>query len=125
MKLRTFADCLQLLDDMREYAAKARRFSAGKGLVDLQEDEAYRFSILYPLQVVGEAAGKVPVPARQMAPEIAWSLIANFRHVVVHGYGEVKLDKVQSILDDEIDPLLAELERLIVAVEALGDKPLG
>lgn len=125
MRIKTFAEALLLLEDMREYALKARRFSAGKSSADLSLDEAYRFSILYPLQVVGEAALKVPIAVRTLAPEIPWSLIGNFRHVVVHGYGEVKIDKVQSILDDEIEPLVAALDRLIPTVESLGDKPLA
>lgn len=124
MKLKTWADALQLLEDMRDYAVKARRFSAGRGVVALEEDEAYRFSIFYPLQVVGEIAARVPEPVRELAPAIPWKLIVGFRHVVVHGYDAVRLDKVQSILDNELEPLASELDALILQVEAKGESPL-
>ena len=106
---------------MREYAGKARRFALNKTVENLREDEAYRFSILYPLQVVGEAATKVPAPVRELAPLIPWPLITGFRHAVVHGYGEVRLDKVQSILDEELGPLILALESLISEVEGQQD----
>ena len=70
MKLRTFADALLLLEDMRDYALNAVSFSEGKGIAELRGDEQHRFSILYALQVVGEAASRMPEPVREMAPEV-------------------------------------------------------
>lgn len=104
MKINTYSDALQYLEDMRDFAIKARSFSAGRSLCDLEQDEQYRFSILYALQVIGEAASKVPSPVTNLSSGIAWRLIIGFRHVVVHGYGAVRLDVVQSILDEELIP---------------------
>jgi hypothetical protein len=39
--------------------------------------------------------------------------------------GSVRVDKVQSILDDENDPLAAALGGLIPRAEALGEAPLA
>jgi uncharacterized protein with HEPN domain len=124
MRARTFADVLKYLEDMRDYAEKAKAYSRGRTLGDLAADEPYRFSILYPLQVVGEAATRVPEAVRCLAPEIPWDLISGFRHHLVHGYGRVRLDKVQSILDSELPPLLWSLEKLIVVVEQYGEAPI-
>lgn len=124
MKVRTYADSLQLLEDMRDYAIKAKRFSTGRDFADLQSDEAYRFSVLYALQVVGEAASRVPSSVAAMEGRIPWKLIAGFRHAVVHGYGEVKLDKVQSILEEELESLVRLVDEFIPRVEAKGDAPL-
>ena len=44
---------------------------------------------------------------------------------MVHGYRAVSVEVVQSILDDELEPLLQHLERLIPAVEARGAQALG
>jgi uncharacterized protein with HEPN domain len=70
MKVGTYADTLQLLEDMRDYARKALAFSHGKGLRELVDDEQYRFSIPYALQVVGEAASRVPQPVRSLSPDL-------------------------------------------------------
>ncbi len=124
MKPRTCADVLQYSEDMRDDAGKAKAHSHGKSLKDLADDEPYRFSIPYPLQVAGEAATKAPGAVRALAPEIPWALISGFRHHLVHGYGGVRLDKVQSILDSELPPLLESLAGLIALVEKHGETPI-
>lgn len=124
MTYRTFADVLLLLNDMMDHARIAESFSRGRTPAELASDLQYRFSVLYALQVVGEVASKVPESVRLKRPAISWSLIVGFRHVVVHGYGKVRLDRVAAILDAEIPGLIREFEELIPEVEALGETPL-
>lgn len=120
----TFADVVRFLRDMRHFAKLARGFSEGKSIADLEADLQYRCAVLYALQVIGEAASKVPKPVRVLAPEIPWTRIVAFRHVVVHGYAAVRDVVVDEILRQEMPRLIPELDRLHEIVVARGEEPL-
>lgn len=124
MNMCTYADALQWLEDMRDYALKARTNAGKRPMSDMEADEPYLFTVLYPLQVVGEAATHIPRPVRALEPQIPWDLIVGFRHVAVHGYGAIRVDRVYSIVHDELDTLIAHLSGLIPRVESLGETPL-
>jgi hypothetical protein len=56
-----------------------------------------RNAVLYNLQIIGEAVGKIRAPDPQFAaehPDIAWDLIYGMRDRLVHKYFEVDLEVV-------------------------------
>jgi uncharacterized protein with HEPN domain len=69
------------------------------------------------LEIIGEAAGKVSAPTRAAYPEIPWREIGGMRHRLIHGYADVRLDLVWSVLRDKIGLLIAELERIVPGAE--------
>jgi uncharacterized protein with HEPN domain len=102
-----------LLLDMLLAARDAR------GFVEALDESAFLASRLHQnaairsLEIIGEAAGKVSAATRAAHPEIPWRDITAMRHRLVHGYGDVRLDLVWSVLRDRLGPLIAELERLV------------
>jgi uncharacterized protein with HEPN domain len=60
-----------------------------------------------------------------LSPKIPWDLIAGFRHVIGHGHNTVRVDRVQRVLDEELAPLLEELEILIRVIVERGRSPLA
>jgi uncharacterized protein with HEPN domain len=47
-----------------------------------------------PLEVLGEAAGRVSATTRDAHPEIPWREITGMRRRLIHGYADVRLDLV-------------------------------
>jgi uncharacterized protein with HEPN domain len=64
-------------------------------------------------EVVGEAASQIPQEERGRHPEIPWSGITRFRNRMIHGYDFVNLDIVWAIANDDLPPLIAQLEAIL------------
>lgn len=58
---RDFVDCLC---DIRDAAAKARQFVAGMTFEQFAADEKTLYAVVRCLEIIGEAARKVPDPVR-------------------------------------------------------------
>jgi uncharacterized protein with HEPN domain len=61
--------------------------------------------------VVGEAAGRVSQGIRNQHPQIAWEQIVGLRNRLIHGYDQVDHDILWAIVQNDLPPLIAELER--------------
>lgn len=102
-----------LLLDMLLAARDAQSFVQGLDESAFVRSRLHQNAAIRSLEVIGEAAGKVS-PATQAAhPEIPWREITGMRNRLIHGYGEVRLDLVWTVLRDRLDSLIAALERLI------------
>ena len=101
------------LADMAEYAAKAMRILEDRTAAQLAEDEIRLLAVTHAVQIVGEAARKVPEDVRARAPSIAWRLSVAMRNIVVHDYGDVDLEILVETVRNDFPPLIADLERLL------------
>lgn len=105
------------LRHMLDHARIAMRHGAGRPANDIAGDELLRLALVRALEVVGEAANRIPSDVQQTLPSIPWSRIINFRNRVIHGYDTVDYDVVERVIAVDLPPLIAELERV------LGDAP--
>ena len=82
-------------------------------------------AVIRSLEVIGEASGKVSPGVRAAHPQIPWREITGMRHRLIHGYADVRLDPVWSVVTTELDPLAATLSSLVpeAAQELLSAAP--
>ncbi len=84
-------------------------------LQDLDVQDA----VLWRLQTLAEAAGKLSPGIKDRHPEIRWRAIYGFRNIAAHAYLDLRLDQVWEIVE-------VHLPALKVAVdEELGHSPQG
>jgi len=104
--------------DILDYAEKAMRFMEGISSAEgLQEDERTLLAVVRALEVIGEAARRIPHAFREKYPNVPWRGMTGMRDKVIHDYfgvdGEVVWKTVKKDLPplrDTIMQLLAELE---------------
>jgi len=53
------------------------------------------------------------VATRTAHPEISWRQITGMRHRLIHGYAEVRLDLVWTVLHEHLGPLITQLTPLV------------
>ncbi len=68
--------------------------------------------MLYNLQVLGEAAKKIPDEIRQRYPEVDWRGVAGLRDVLSHAYFALDNATPWKIVSADVPRLLAQLERI-------------
>ena len=101
------------LRHMLDAARKARALTQQQQREELDKDEVLALALIRLLEVLGEAAASVSEGYREEHPEIPWRPIVSARNRLIHGYHDVDLDIVWSIVTVELPPLIAELEKLV------------
>jgi len=77
---------------MFEAARNVERFTSGKTIERLYEDEILRLALTTLFQNIGEAARKISDEFKLEHPEVEWEDIIGFRHRLVHGYDVIDFD---------------------------------
>ena len=90
------------LRDILDYAEKAERFLGGVPSAEaLGRDERTLLAVIRCLEVIGEAAKRVPRGIRRKSPEVPWRGMAGMRDKVAHGYFGVDVEVVwRTVLED-------------------------
>ena len=100
------------LRDMIESARKIVRFTTGATLETFVANVVAYDAVLYNLQILGEAAKKIPDPIRQQHPEIDWRGVAGLRDVLSHAYFAVDNAALWKIVSADVARLVGQLARI-------------
>ncbi|MFW6157947.1 MAG: DUF86 domain-containing protein [Planctomycetota bacterium] len=106
-------DPIVRLQHMLDYAREAVQMAEGRTRADLGRDRLLNLSLVRLLEMVGEAAARVPRDCRERWSGIPWPEIVGLRNRLIHGYDDVDLDILWTIIQDDLPPLIAELSRIL------------
>jgi uncharacterized protein with HEPN domain len=100
------------LDDIVTSAELVLEFTAGLSMSEFIADRRTYHAVLRNLEIIGEAAKKVPEEVRQRAPAVPWRQIAGFRDRLAHGYFDVDDDVVWNVVQEHLAALRDAADRL-------------
>ncbi|WP_275285894.1 HepT-like ribonuclease domain-containing protein [Halomonas elongata] len=97
------------IDDMIGFAEKVLSYTEG-----LDQDSFLALDLTYDatlrnLELIGEAATRIPDAVRHQYSEIPWRMIIATRNRLIHAYLGIDDDTVWSIIQDNIPQLLEQL----------------
>jgi uncharacterized protein with HEPN domain len=98
-----------MLDHAKEVVALAQ----GRSRADLDSDRLLELALVRLLEIVGEAASRVPQRVRTLYPDIPWPQIVALRNRLIHGYDAVDLDILWQIVVQDLPPLVTALEGIL------------
>lgn len=98
---------------MLRAAREAMEFAQDKRREDLNDDRLLVLGLIKAVEIIGEAASKVTKVYQTEHPQIPWSAIIAMRNVLIHGYFNVDLDEVWSTPQNDLPPLIADLEKIV------------
>lgn len=63
------------------------------------------------LEIIGEAASKLSLQARDDLPEIPWRRVIGLRNVLAHAYASIDWDLLWSVIERDLPGLLKAVEQ--------------
>jgi len=104
---------LDHIEDMLDAMDKAQALVEGVTCEQFETDFRINFAVVRALEIVGEAAKRLPADLRERYPEIPWRGMAGMRDRIIHGYDTVNLRIVWDVVDRDIPTIKAQLERVL------------
>ena len=105
------------LDDMLEAVTKILDYTTGMDYDAFINDPKTQDAVVRNLEIIGEAAGRLPEDIRDAAPEIEWRKIVALRNILAHEYFGVSLPVVWDIVQNKLDPLETSCQKLFQNIE--------
>lgn len=101
------------LRHMLDYATEAAEMAKNRQRHDLETDRQFYLALTHLVEIVGEAAARISPEGRARWPTIPWRDVTGLRNRLIHGYDDVDLDILWTIVQADLPPLMAELRRIL------------
>lgn len=88
-------------------------------------DHLIQDAVIRNLEVIGEAASRIAAEYRAAHPQFPWRGMTALRNVLIHDYEGVDLQKVWRVIEKELPPLKAAIERILPPLEELEREIAG
>jgi len=107
---RAFREWRFYIDDMIDFAHKAQTYTSGMSREQFVGDSLVYDATLRNLELIGEAATRIPDWARARYDKVPWRMIIATRNKLIHAYLGIDDDTVWSIIRDELPELMVQLD---------------
>jgi len=102
-----------LLLDMKEAAEKILKYTKGLSFEDFLTDDKTIDAVVRNFEIIGEASLRIDEDFRLENPQIEWKKLRGFRNRIVHDYFGIDYEIVWSILSEDLEELIFQLEQLL------------
>ena len=101
------------LDDILDAVTKIRDYTSGMNLEGLKNDPKTLDAVVRNLEVIGEAAKKIPDDVRRRYPAIEWKKIAGLRDILIHEYFGIDVNIIWDIVQTKLPTLKEQIKKVL------------
>lgn len=101
------------LQDMIGFAEKCLSYTDGMDQHQFVDSGITYDATLRNLELIGEAASRVPDDIRAAHPDIPWRMIIATRNRLIHAYLGIDDDTIWSIIQDDLPALFPKLKNIV------------
>jgi uncharacterized protein with HEPN domain len=102
-----------LLLDMKEAAEKILKYTQGLSFEDFLADDKTIDAVVRNFEIIGEASLRIDEDFKLENSQIEWKKLRGFRNRIVHDYFGIDYEIVWSILTQDLEELVFQLEQLL------------
>lgn len=106
------------LRDILEAMDKAEDFIGDLNQQAFKQDDKTAFAVIRSLEIIGEAAKKIPAPLRRRFAGIPWKSLAGMRDKLIHDYVGVSLEVVWWTVKEDIPAVRPSLVDMLEKMQA-------
>jgi uncharacterized protein with HEPN domain len=98
---------------MKEAAEKILKYTNGLSFEDFLTDDKTIDAVVRNFEIIGEASLRIDEDFRLENPQIEWKKLRGFRNRIVHDYFGIDYEIVWSILTEDLEELIFQLDQLL------------
>ena len=98
-----------LIEDIREAIEKIERYVAGLNHDAFVKDDKTIDSVVRNLEIIGEAANRIPESVRAQYAGIEWRKLVGLRNRIVHDYFSIDVEIVWEIVQKDLPVFRSKL----------------
>jgi uncharacterized protein with HEPN domain len=104
---------LDYVEDILDAMDKAEILLEDVTFEEFEADFRINFAVVRALEIVGEAAKRLPLDLRQQYPKIPWKGMAGMRDRIIHGYDNVDLHIVWDVVKKDIPLAKPHIQQIL------------
>ncbi|MBF0480177.1 MAG: DUF86 domain-containing protein [Desulfovibrionaceae bacterium] len=104
------------LADILDYATKASALVEGMEWEQFEADEKNQLAAVRCLEIIGEAAAKLPREFHDRHPALPWAEMIGMRNRIIHDYFEVDMEFCWRTITRDLPTLIPRLQEMISAI---------
>lgn len=107
-------DHADYIADLAQSAEDVAAFTAGMSFEEFLADKKTQYAVIRSLEIMGEAAKKIPESIRVKYPGVPWRQMAGTRDKLIHQYHGVDLSIVWAVVVDELPKIRPAIDKMTV-----------
>lgn len=107
------SEFLDFVEDILDAMDKAEILIEGIPYAEFEADFRTNFAVVRALEIIGEAARRLPMSLRERYPTIPWRGMAGMRDRIIHGYDTVDLQIVWDVVKQDIPKIKPQIQKIL------------
>jgi len=101
------------IEDILTCIEKIKEYTRGMSYEQFSADGKTVDAVIRNLEIIGEAAGYIPLEIQEKHSELAWLEMRGMRNIMAHEYFGVSLPIIWRAIERDLSPLEDGLEKLL------------
>lgn len=110
-------DARVFLLDILECIEKIEEYTKNVSKDEFLDETWIQDAVLRRVEVIGEAVKNIPLRLRKKYPDVPWKKVAGMRDKLIHAYFGVSLERVWSVVKDDLPELKMNVELILEEME--------